>query len=122
MGGDFIWEQLHMMLAGSWWLRVACRLCTYMYLFHVLLFADMERRKEKKRKEKQILHPVSKSSGQTIHRHGPCKQKNLPEIVLQYHFAALLLAVLGGVRLLLEGAFALDSQFGSHDRCVLGNR
>jgi hypothetical protein len=49
-----------MMLAGSWWLRVACRLCTYMYLFHVLLFADMERRKEKKRKGKADSSPCVK--------------------------------------------------------------
>jgi hypothetical protein len=89
-------------------------------------------KEEKRRKEMnsrflkvlptRLLHPVSKSSGQTINRHGPCKQKNLPKTVLQYHFAALLLAVLGGVRLLLESVLALDSQFGSQDRCVLGNR
>jgi hypothetical protein len=36
--------------------------------------------------------------------------------------AALLLVVLEDVRLLLESALALDSQFGGHDRCVLGNR
>ena len=36
--------------------------------------------------------------------------------------AALLLVVLENVRLLLESALALDSQFGGHDCCVLGNR
>lgn len=34
--------------------------------------------------------------------------------------AALLLVVLENVRLLLESALALDSQFGGHDCCVLG--
>jgi hypothetical protein len=55
-------------------------------------------------------------------RQGQCKQKNLPKLVLQYHFAALLLVVLEDVRLFVESALALDSQFGGHDRCVLGNR
>ena len=36
--------------------------------------------------------------------------------------AALLLVVLENVRLLLESALALDSQFGGHDCCVVGNR
>jgi hypothetical protein len=36
--------------------------------------------------------------------------------------AALLLVVLEDVRLLLESALALDSEFGGHDRYVLGNR
>jgi hypothetical protein len=42
--------------------------------------------------------------------------------MLQYRFATLLLVVLEDVRLFVESALALDSQFGGHDRCVPGNR
>jgi hypothetical protein len=90
-----------------------------------------KRGNKKKKKEKKssfkvlltrLLQLVLKSSGQPICRHVPCKQKDLPNLVLQYHFAALLLVVLEDVRLLQGSALALDSQFGGHDRCVLGNR
>jgi hypothetical protein len=80
-------------------------------LVHVVLFADMGKRQQKKRKEKKsrffmvlltcLLHLVPKSSGQPICRQGPCKQKNLPNVVLQYRSTALLLVVLEDVWLLL---------------------
>jgi hypothetical protein len=117
-----------MMLAGSWWLRVACRLCTCINLFMSCCSPKWKRRKSKRKKSRFpkvlltcLLHLVSKSSGQPIYRHGPCKQENLPNLVLQYHFAALLLDVPEDVWLLPEGALAPDSQFGGHECCVLGN-